>query len=97
MTGALQSAERNYGRDSSARSERRIRAVEQRTFAGLIVSVWPDKDYVFIRDDDGTDWFGHRNDFLTEDEWAKRARGARCGFLHGEWKGKPRAMSVRVG
>lgn len=96
MDGALQSAKRNYGKDSPARGERAVRSVDPGTFAGVIVNVWPDKDYVFIRDDDGTDWFGHRKDFLTEDEWARRARGARCGFLHGEWKGKPRAMSIRV-
>ena len=97
---AQRSAERNYGREqspSSARNDPRVHAVEQGTFEGTIVSSWPDKEYVFIRDDEGTDWFGHRKDFLTEDEWAKRARGTRCAFLHGEWRGKPRAMSVRVG
>jgi hypothetical protein len=55
-----------------------------------------DKDYVFIRDDEGTDWFAHRRDFLTDADWRARGHLQRCAFLHGEWQGKPRAMSVRV-
>lgn len=98
---ALRSAERNYRREPttpvpSGRFEGRGRAVEDATFEGTIVSTWLDKDYVFIRDDDGADWFGHCRDFLTEDDWNRRSRGVRCAFLRGEWKGKPRAISVRV-
>jgi hypothetical protein len=101
---ALRSAERNYGSEpgapvgpTPARQEARAKATNPATFRGTIVSSWPDKEYVFVREDAGTDWFAHRTDFLNEEEWSKRSRGAKCAFLHGEdSERKPRAISVRV-
>ncbi len=99
---ALRSAERHFRREPSpagaapARGGPRGRAVDAATYLGTIVNSWPDKDYVFIRDDEGVDWYAHRTGFLTDEEWNKRARGARCAFLHGDWRGKPRAIAVRV-
>ena len=94
---ALRSAKRNYGREIQVpQTESRGRAIENATFRGAIISTWPQKDYVFIRDDDGVEWFGHRNDFLTEEDWSRRAKGVRCAFLRGEWRGRPRAVSVRL-
>ena len=63
---------------------------------GEIVDSRVDKDYVFIRDEFNVDWFAHRSNFLSTAEWDARRRGARCAFLHGQWQGRPRAVSVRV-
>ena len=66
------------------------------TYAGVLVRSWPDKDYVFIKELDGSDWFSHRSDFVSEQEWLKRKPGAKCLFLRGSRQGKPRAKSVRI-
>ena len=70
---ALRSAERVYGPRTPPRKERADAAtvlVDPKTCRGKIVGAWPDKDYVFIRGDDGTDWFSHRRDFVTDDDWS---------------------------
>ena len=97
---ALRSAERVYGPRTPPRKEREDAAtvlVDRKTCRGKIVSWWPDKDYVFIRGDDGTDWFSHRRDFVTDDDWERRRRKSKCVFRRGKWNGKPRATSVKVG
>ena len=66
------------------------------TTQGRIVNSWPERDYVFIRDDEEVDWFGHKKDFLKEADWTRRKRGVRCAFLKGDWHGKPRAIAVRL-
>lgn len=63
---------------------------------GTIVNSWPDKEYVFIRDDGGVDWFSHRQDFADPAAWKARGRNSACIFVPGEWKGKPRATEVRL-
>jgi hypothetical protein len=95
---AVRSAARTFAREGIGRSlpGQRAQSTAPETLYGVIVSSWPDKDYVFIRDDDSTEWFGHRNDFLLETEWPARERGRRCAFLRGEWKGRPRAVAIRV-
>ena len=96
---ALRSAERLVGRPAIPTQDGVDSATlptNAATFAGEIVKVWPDKDYVFIRGEDGTDWFSHRRDFVSEADWERRTKKASCVFLHGEWNGKPRATSVRL-
>jgi hypothetical protein len=95
---AIRSAERTYGREPPVRTPvgQRAQSTDQETRHGTIVNSWHDKDYVFIRDDEGTEWFGHRTDFLTDNDWRQRDRGRQCAFLRGEWQGKPRATAVRV-
>ena len=97
---ALQSATRRYGgrtRTKKGGADSATVPVDPMTYEGEIVDSWPDKDYVFVRGDDGTDWFSHRRDFVTEADWRQRDRGAKCVFLRGQWNGKPRATSVRLG
>ena len=56
---ALRSAERRFGRPAIPIQDGVDSATlptDGATFAGEIVNVWPDKDYVFIRGEDGTDW-----------------------------------------
>jgi hypothetical protein len=96
---ALQSAERVYGKESSppaTKTGEPTIAVDSATYMGRLVNVWPDKDYVFIRGADGVDWFGHRHDFATEEDWRARKLDAPCAFLRGERNGKPRATGVRL-
>jgi hypothetical protein len=95
---AVRSAERMRSREISRSGsfENRAHATSPETRQGTIVSCWSDKDYAFVRDDDGVDWFAHKNEFLTEDDWRARRRNAPCAFLEGEWRGAPRAISVRV-
>ena len=95
----LRSAERLVGRPAIPTQDGVDSATlptDAATFAGEIVKVWPDKDYVFIRGEDGTDWFSHRRDFVSDGDWGRRTKNASCVFLHGEWNGKPRATSVRL-
>jgi YD repeat-containing protein len=33
----------------------------------------------------------------SDQDWRSRKRDANCVFLRGEWNGKPRATSVRIG
>ena len=97
---ALQSAARRYGSPPGGKNEGADAStvpVDPTTYKGNIVDSWPDKEYVFIRGDDGTDWFSHRRDFLTDDDWQRRRRKSKCVFLRGQWNGKPRATSVRLG
>lgn len=96
---AYRSAKRLYGAPTRGKvdvPDAATRAVDPATYAGTIVNAWPDKDYVFIRGEDGTDWFSHRRDFMTDADWHNRGRDVECVFLRGEWNGKPRATSVRV-
>jgi hypothetical protein len=72
------------------------KVVDPTTYTGTIVNAWPDKDYVFIRGEDDTDWFSHRRDFVTDADWHNRDRDVDCVFLRGDWNGKPRATSVRI-
>jgi len=53
---ALRSAERRFGRAPATKpadSDVTTLPVDPATYAGKIVNVWPDKDYVFIRGEDG--------------------------------------------
>ena len=96
---ALKSAKRVYGPGTpskGAKPDGNTVTVDPRTYTGGIVDAWREKDYVFIRGDDGTDWFSHRRDFVTAEDWERRQRGAKCVFLRGTWNGKPRATSVRL-
>ena len=71
----LRSAERRFGRPAIPTQDG-VDSVtlltDAATFAGEIVNVWPDKDYVFIRGEDGTDWFSHRRDLVSDADWGKR-------------------------
>ena len=101
---ALESAIRRYGVPGTGKSapvlgstvEASTKTVDSATYEGVIVYAKADKDYVFVRAADGSDWFSHRRDFITAADWLHRARGARCAFLRGTWNGKPRATSVRL-
>lgn len=95
----VRAVERRRAREAGEgqhRPENRSRATSPETCLGEIVTCWPDKEYVFIRDQHGSEWFAHRNDFLTDSHWRSRQKGARCAFLQGEWQGRPRAVSVRI-
>ena len=96
---ALGSATRRYGARTLVGREGADGAtvpVDSTTCKGKIVDSWRDKEYVFVRGDDGSDWFSHRRDFVTDDDWQQRRRGSKCAFLRGQWNGKPRATSVRL-
>ncbi|HXK39992.1 MAG TPA: hypothetical protein VJ837_04120 [Candidatus Paceibacterota bacterium] len=96
---AQRSAERRFGRlpgPKPADTEAATQPVDAATYRGKIINSWPDKEYVFIRGEDGTDWFSHRRDFVSDKEWRKRKFDAKCLFLQGQWNGKPRATAVRV-
>jgi hypothetical protein len=101
---AMRSAIKRFGKAPTSKTEPSVSEpidaatvqVDPATYGGRIVNLWPDKDYVFIRDEDGAEWFSHRRDFVSPEHWAKRKLNAKCAFLQGEWNGKPRAMSVRI-
>jgi len=101
---ALASAVRRYGAPGAGKPttlvgqtvEATTETVDSATYQGTIVYARADKDYVFIRATDGSDWFSHRRDFVTSEDWLRRERGLRCAFLRGTWNGKPRATSVRL-
>lgn len=96
---ALQSALRRYGTGTAQKTDRTDAStvpVDEKTYKGRVVDCWADKEYVFIREDDGTDWFSHRRDFVIDGDWEQRKRKARCVFLRGQWNGRPRATSVRL-
>jgi hypothetical protein len=91
---ALASALKRQAMDKVRSSGQKM--TDDATYGGRIANAWPDKDYVFIRQDDGTDWFGHRSDFVSDRDWQRRSVNAKCLFLHGLWRGKPRATGVRL-
>lgn len=94
---ALQSAERRYKRQAEEDAKAREKSgAEKATQPGRISTSWPHKEYVFVRGDDGTEWFSHKRDFLSVNDWNTRAVNARCTFVPGEWQGKPRATHVHV-
>ncbi len=94
---ALRSAERRFRRDAEADAKAKAKiGTAPATQPGRISNSWSQKDYVFIRDDNGTDWFSHKRDFLSANDWNSRSVNARCTFVPGEWQGKPRATSVHV-
>jgi len=94
---ALHSAERRYKRQTEAAAKAREKSgAKPATAQGRISGSWSQKEYVFIRDDKGTDWFSHKRDFLSANDWNIRGINARCTFVPGEWQGKPRATSVHV-
>ena len=93
MEAAVHSAIRGYGRDSGIAWDHRAHGP---AVTGTIVRAMPAKDYVFIRDDNGHEWYGHRVQFVIPDEWSKRAEGLLCTFVRGQHKGKPQAQSIRV-
>lgn len=93
MNVAYESA---ISREGGIASDDDLSAVEHETCSGTIERVWQDKDYVFIRDEDEMDWLAHRNGFLSEDEWSRRGIGKPCLFVRGTWRGKPRAVAVRM-
>ena len=94
---AIRSAERVYKRqaEEDAKAREKSRA-KPSTLDGRITNYWSEKDYVFIRDNNGTDWFSHKSDFLSEHDWNICTIRARCTFVAGEWQGKPRATAVHV-
>ncbi|ACY13634.1 hypothetical protein [Haliangium ochraceum] len=93
---ALSSARRRYGSLDNDAVGSRARPIASACNTGKIANSWLDRDYVFITDESGRDWFSHRSDFLSQDEWNKRQTGKPCEFLAGEWRGKPRATQVKV-
>lgn len=62
---------------------------------GIVVSRWSDRDYVFIRTPDGVDWFAHRNDFVSAEDWGVCAVNDEFEFI-GADNGKNKAQRVRA-
>jgi len=84
---ALESAERIYGSGSSGRAN---------IVLGTIIKVWPDRDYVFIQDDSGIEWFSHKQSFKSDSDWDNRRAGQSCEFKKSESEGKKRAYAVSI-
>ncbi len=84
---ALRSAEDRYGSGTSGRAN---------IVLGRIGRTWPDKDYVFIRDDADVEWFAHKSDFTSEEDWDNRQEGKACEFKETESKGKRKAYAVSI-
>jgi len=85
---ALESAERIYGSGSSGRAN---------IVLGTISKTWPDKDYVFIQDDANIEWFSHRTDFTSEQDWNNRSVGQSCEFKKIEYNtGKRKAYAISI-
>lgn len=85
---ALESAERIYGSGSSGRAN---------IVFGTIRKSWPDKDFVFVLDDANVEWYGHRNDFTSEQDWNNRIVGQSCEFKKIEYStGKRKAYAISI-
>lgn len=89
---AVQSARKNYGGGQLSRESHPIFTGEQTS--GTYTDVWPDRDYCFIREDGGSEWYSHRTAHESEHDWNERRVGGRCTFRPGLWHGKPRAVAV---
>jgi hypothetical protein len=90
----LASARRHFEINDKERDGTVILDDNDRT--GTLVNTWTDREYAFIQDKDGVSWFSHRSDYVTDQDWLRRKRGAPCVFRAGEYRGKPRAIRVRV-
>ena len=94
---SVQSAKRNYAPGAAAnRAQAESLQLLGESRVGAFTSTWPEKDYAFVVDEEGLEWFCHRSDFATAVDWDRRAQGLSCRFIVGEWQGKPRAKTVRV-
>jgi KaiC/GvpD/RAD55 family RecA-like ATPase len=89
----LESARKHF--QANEKSEATV-VVNYSDQTGIIVNTWADRDYAFIHDKNGVDWFSHKSEYTSEQDWLRRKRGAECVFCAGEQKGKPRAIRVRV-
>lgn len=84
---ALASAEYRYGSGTSGQAN---------IVLGVIAKTWPDKDYVFIRDDAEIRWWGHKSTFTSEHDWNNRQEGQACEFKKTEYQGKRKAYAVSI-
>ena len=88
----LISSRYNYSPDLRGKA----RALGKQRYTGVFISVWNDRNYAYIKDDDGNEWPCHSREFHSQTNWKIRKTGATCSFIRGECSGRSRALDVKV-
>jgi hypothetical protein len=94
MSAVLAASQRRFTAKEYDREATIITDSQERT--GKFIRIWTDREYAFIRDTDGVEWFSHRSGYASDHDWTRRRHGLTCKFNAGEKDARPRATQVRV-